>query len=105
MTWLTAIVVYILVWWVTLFAVLPLWVTPAEPGDPGHGAGVPKRPYMLRKLALTTAIAAVVWLGIYALVASPGSAFANPESRLRSLRSDPIFLSWRRGAPSSIIAR
>ena len=63
MTWLTAIVVYILVWWVTLFAVLPLWVTPAEPGDPGHGAGVPKRPYMLRKLALTTAIAAVVWLG------------------------------------------
>ena len=59
MTWLTAIVVYILVWWVTLFAVLPLWVTPAEPDDPGHGAGAPKRPYMLRKLALTTAIAAV----------------------------------------------
>ena len=78
MTWLTAIVVYILVWWLTLFAVLPLWVTPAEPDDPGHGAGAPKRPYMLRKLALTTAIAALIWLGIYALVASPWLSFREP---------------------------
>ena len=36
MGWVSGIVVYFLVWWVTLFAVLPLWVTPAEPGDPGH---------------------------------------------------------------------
>ncbi|HJZ15838.1 MAG TPA: DUF1467 family protein, partial [Stellaceae bacterium] len=35
MAWVTGIVVYVLVWWVTLFAVLPLWVTPAEPDDPG----------------------------------------------------------------------
>ena len=44
MNWLTAVVVYILVWWVTLFAVLPLWVTPAEPDDLGHGAGAPQHP-------------------------------------------------------------
>ena len=50
MTWLTGVVVYILVWWVTLFAVLPLWVTPADPDDLGHGAGAPQHPYMLRKL-------------------------------------------------------
>ena len=35
MGWLTGIVVYVLVWWVTLFAILPLWVTPAEPEE-GH---------------------------------------------------------------------
>ena len=28
MGWLTGIVVYILTWWVVLFAILPLWVTP-----------------------------------------------------------------------------
>jgi predicted secreted protein len=78
MTWLTAVVVYVLVWWVTLFAVLPLWITQAEPDDPGHGSGAPKRPHMLRKLALTTAIAAVIWLGIYALVASPWLSFREP---------------------------
>ena len=33
MGWLTGVVVYVLVWWVTLFAILPLWVTPAEPGE------------------------------------------------------------------------
>jgi predicted secreted protein len=36
MGWVTGIVVYVIVWWVTLFAVLPLWVTPSEPNDPGH---------------------------------------------------------------------
>ena len=45
MTWLTGIVVYVLVWWVTLFAVLPLWVTPADPGEIGHDPGAPQHPY------------------------------------------------------------
>ena len=78
MSWLTGTVVFILVWWVSLFAVLPLWVTPAEPGEPGHAAGAPKHPHMLRKLALTTAIAAVIWLGIYFVVSSPWLSFREP---------------------------
>ena len=92
MTWLTAVVVYVLVWWVTLFAVLPLWVTPADPDDLGHGAGAPQHPYMLRKFALTTAIAAVIWLGIYVVVSSPWLSFRNPAG-------------WPDRAPSSNIAR
>jgi predicted secreted protein len=68
----------VLVWWITLFAVLPLWVTPAEPGDLAHGSGAPKNPYMLRKLVLTTLIAAVIWLGIYLLVTSPWLSFREP---------------------------
>ena len=54
MGWVTGIVVYVLVWWITLFAVLPLWVTPAEPGDPGHAAGAPQQPHLLLKMAVTT---------------------------------------------------
>jgi len=75
MNWLTGIVVYILVWWVTLFAVLPLWVTPSAPGDLGHAAGAPRRPLLGRKLLLTSLGAAVVWLGIYLLVRSPWLSF------------------------------
>ena len=75
MGWLTGVVVYILVWWVTLFAILPLWVTPSEPGDLGHDAGAPQRPYMARKLALTTIIAAAIWLGIYIVVSEPWFSF------------------------------
>jgi predicted secreted protein len=75
MNWLTGIVVYILVWWVTLFAVLPLWITPSRPGEPGHDAGAPQRPRLLLKAALTTAIAAVIWLAIFVLVKEPWFSF------------------------------
>jgi len=75
MTWVTAVVVYVLIWWVTLFAVLPLWVTPATPDDPGHAAGAPQHPRLLRKAVLTTAVATVIWLVVYVLVRSPWLSF------------------------------
>jgi predicted secreted protein len=75
MGWLTGIVVYALVWWVTLFAILPLWVTPREPGESGHDAGAPQRPLIGRKLALNSLVAAVIWLGIYVLVREPWISF------------------------------
>jgi predicted secreted protein len=71
----TGIIVYLLTWWVVLFMTLPLWVKPTEPGDTGYGFGAPKRPYMGRKLALTSAIAAVLWVGIYVLVVEPWITF------------------------------
>ena len=78
MGWVTGIVVYILAWWVTLFAVLPLWVTPAEPDDPGHAAGAPQRPRLVLKAAITTVVSALIWLGIYLLVSSPLFSFREP---------------------------
>jgi predicted secreted protein len=78
MGWVTGIVVYVLVWWITLFAVLPLWVTPAEPDDPGHTAGATQRPRLLLKMAITTMVAALIWLAIYMLVRSPWLSFREP---------------------------
>jgi predicted secreted protein len=75
MSWFTGVVVYILVWWVTIFAVLPLWVTPSEPDDPGYAAGAPRQPLLLRKILVTTGVAAVIWVAIYAVVRSPWLSF------------------------------
>jgi predicted secreted protein len=75
MNWFTGIIVYALVWWVALFAVLPLWIVPAEPGELGHAAGAPRQPLLLRKILLTSLIAAVIWIVIYALVRSPWLSF------------------------------
>jgi predicted secreted protein len=75
MGWFTGVVVYILVWWVTLFAVLPFWVTPTEPEDVGHPAGAPQHPRLLRKAAVTSVIAAVIWLGIFIIVSEPWFSF------------------------------
>ena len=75
MSWLTAVVVYVLIWWVTVFAILPLWVTPSQPGDLGHDAGAPQHPHLLRKALVTTAVSTVIWLVIYGLIRSPWLSF------------------------------
>jgi predicted secreted protein len=75
MGWVTGIVVYILTWWVVLFAILPLWVTPRDTDDPYYGTGAPKQTYLWRKLGLTSAIAVVCWVGIYILVVEPWISF------------------------------
>ena len=78
MGWVTGVVLYILVWWITLFAVLPLWVTPAEPDDAGHAAGAPQQPRLFLKAAITTAVSALIWLAIYLVIKSPWFSFREP---------------------------
>jgi predicted secreted protein len=75
MGWVTGAVVYVLTWWLVLFAILPLRVTPTDPGETGYGTGAPKQPHLWWKIAVTSGIAAVIWLGVYALVKSPWLSF------------------------------
>ena len=62
MGWFTATVLYILIWWTVLFAILPLGTRPVPGPDGATGwRGAPEHPRLLRKLLLTTLVAAVVW--------------------------------------------
>jgi predicted secreted protein len=71
MTWFTGIVVYVLVWWTVLFAVLPFWTRPVtDPDEKTHFRGAPERPLLLRKVLVTTLVAALVWLAIWAVIES-----------------------------------
>jgi predicted secreted protein len=58
-----------------LFAILPLWVTTADPDEPGGDVGAPRRHLMPRKLALTSVVAGIIWIGIYILVHEPWLTF------------------------------
>ena len=51
MNWFVGIATYVVIWWITIFAVLPWGVTPAQDGDPGHAAGAPANPRLLLKAA------------------------------------------------------
>jgi predicted secreted protein len=62
MTWATGIMVYVVIWWTVIFAVLPLGVRRAQDPVPGTERGAPERPELLRKILVTSAVAAVVWL-------------------------------------------
>jgi len=79
MTWFSGIVVYLLVWWIVLFAILPFGTRPDPEGDPAAGGwrGAPERPLLARKLAATTLVAALIWLGIDLVVASDWISFRS----------------------------
>ncbi|CAO3446890.1 DUF1467 family protein [Azospirillum sp. B21] len=63
--WVTAVFVYIVVWWVVLFGVLPWGVrTPDEP-EPGMASSAPVEPRILRKFMITSVVALLVWLVIF----------------------------------------
>ena len=67
MSWATGVMVYIVLWWTVLFAVLPLGVRRVQ--DPGRGQerGAPERPQLLRKAIITSIVAAVLWVVFYVL--------------------------------------
>lgn len=79
MNWFSGVVVYVLIWWVTLFAVLPIGTQPDPEGDPTAGGwrGTPQQPRMLRKVVITTLVATVLWLGAYGLIASDWLSFRS----------------------------
>ncbi len=70
MTAVESVVVYVILWWTVLFAVLPWGVRPPDRAPLGHALGAPEHPGLWRKALWTTVVAAVIWLGVYALVAS-----------------------------------
>ncbi|MHB1217621.1 MAG: DUF1467 family protein [Alphaproteobacteria bacterium] len=64
------IVVYVIVWWLVLFTVLPWGVRPpAEPGK-GHATSAPARPRLLLKFAITTVIATGLWFVVDYVISS-----------------------------------
>ena len=71
MNWFTGVVLYVLIWWTVLFAVLPIGTHPVETPDELTGwRGAPEQPRILMKVAITTLVAAVVWFGAWLLITS-----------------------------------
>jgi predicted secreted protein len=58
----TAIAIYFLIWWITLFAVLP-WGVTAQGSDspPGTDPGAPVVPRLVHKLVWTTIVSTVIF--------------------------------------------
>ena len=71
MNWFTGVVLYVLIWWTVLFAVLPFGTRPVEDADAQTGwRGAPEQPRLLMKVIVTTLVAAVVWFGAWLLITS-----------------------------------
>jgi predicted secreted protein len=70
MNLVTGVFLYLLIWWIVLFAVLGWGSTHAEKNQPGMMHGAPANPQLRRKFIATTLIAALVWLAIFGLIQS-----------------------------------
>ena len=68
------IIVYLLLWWLVLFAVLPMRVRPVWDDDGNHARGAergaPVNPELWFKIKRTTIIAGVLWLVVFAVMAT-----------------------------------
>jgi predicted secreted protein len=82
MGWVSGIAVYILVWWISLFTVLPLGAKRAEDPLPGTVESAPDNPRLLFKFGITTVIATTLWLIIYVLVKSDVISFREMAKTL-----------------------
>ena len=84
MGWFTAAVLYALIWWTVLFAVLPFGTRPVADADETSGGwrGAPERPLLLRKVIATTLVSAVIWAGGVALINSPYVSFRSMAAQM-----------------------
>jgi predicted secreted protein len=66
-------VVYLLIWWVTLFAVLPFGVVgQIEKGEIVNGSelGAPAESKIKKKAVITTVVATIIWLLVCSIIIS-----------------------------------
>ncbi len=67
MTWTTGLAIYFLIWWITLFAVLPFGIRSQHEGEtvPGTDPGAPILPKLLGKVFWTTLVSTVLYGILY----------------------------------------
>jgi predicted secreted protein len=85
MNWFTGSVLFVMIWWTALFAVLPIGTKPVAQADATSGwRGAPERPRILMKVFITTIVTCIIWTGSYLLIRSDyvsfrHGMFAEPE--------------------------
>ena len=72
MTLAYAIALYLVIWWIVLFAMLPIGVRTAEEAgektSPGNAESAPHLPNLLPKMVATTVVASIVFAALYAVI-------------------------------------
>ena len=62
-------IIYIMIWWVIFFAILPIDVNRQKIGEiRGEDPGSPENPKMLKKFIYCTAITTIIFIIIYLLI-------------------------------------
>jgi predicted secreted protein len=75
MSWFSILAIYFVLWWLTLFAVLPFGLrTQEEDGAvaPGTHESAPRGPHMMRAVVFTTIVSALLFSIYYVVTVTLG---------------------------------
>lgn len=64
----TGIVLYMMIYWLAIFAVLPFGNKPADVVEEGNVHSAPDNPRLKQKFIVTAFVAAVLWLIVFVLI-------------------------------------
>lgn len=62
------IVVFVMIWWTVLFAILPWGNKQPEQAETGMAHGAPMNPNIKKKFLVTTGVTILLWFVVYALI-------------------------------------
>ncbi len=78
MNWFSGVVLYIMIWMVTLFAVLPIGTQPRPDADGATGwRGAPSQARMWRKVLITTIVAAILFAAAFVAIQEDWLSFRH----------------------------
>ena len=70
MSFVSGLVVYILLWWWVFLMTLPFGVKSPETIETGHATSAPERPLIWRKVGVATIIAAILFSIVFMVIDS-----------------------------------
>ena len=65
---IAGIFIYLIVWWLVFFCVLPWGNKPLQAPEPGHATSAPENPRISQKALITTGISAIVFTIIWFVI-------------------------------------
>jgi len=78
MNWFSGVVLYILIWMMTLFAVLPIGTQPVSDADGATGwRGAPAQARMWRKVLITTIVATILFAVAFVVIEEDWLSFRH----------------------------
>jgi predicted secreted protein len=75
MGWVSGVFIYVLIWFVVLFTVLPWGVKVPENPEPGHAPSAPINPRIGVKLVATSLVSVIVWAIVWYVMHSGWISF------------------------------
>ena len=65
---LKGFLIYVIIWWIVLFAILPFGIKKPDNVEKGHADGAPQNPLIFKKFIITSLTAFILWLIVFYII-------------------------------------